>query len=133
MVNSPPRELRDIADGLHYPRSRNMVHGDSKGVRDYSEPRFATVLTPRQPNTSMDVTGRARIMDFGLTTATQCLDFVQNTLNDQGHAVRWTTPEILNEQGTYSKEVDVFSFATGTIEVRSELPSVYRDLAHTSS
>jgi serine/threonine protein kinase len=42
---------------------------------------------------------------------------------DQGHSVRWTAPEILNGQGTYSKETDVFSFAMVTIEVRCEWPT----------
>jgi hypothetical protein len=38
--------------------------------------------------------------------------------DDQGHIPRWTAPEILNNQGTYSKEADVFSFAMVMIEVR---------------
>lgn len=32
--------------------------------------------------------------------------------------MQWTAPEILNGQGTYSKETDVFSFAMVAIEVR---------------
>ena len=47
-------------------------------------------------------------------------DLMQSALNDQGHLhiTRWTAPEILNEQGTYSREGDVFSFAMVAIEVR---------------
>ena len=135
MVNSLPRKLRDITDGLHCPYSCNMVHGHFKGVRDYSEPRFATVLTLklRQPNTVVDVTGCAWITGFCLATATRDIDSVQSTLDDQGHAPRWTTLEILSKQGTYNKEADVFSFAAVMIEVRSGLPSVCRGLAYTST
>ena len=42
----PPLELRDIANGLYYLHSRDVIHGSIKGVRDYSESCFTTVLTP---------------------------------------------------------------------------------------
>jgi len=38
-------QLRDIADGLYYLHSRNVVHGDLKGVRDCSKPCFTAILT----------------------------------------------------------------------------------------
>jgi len=65
----------------------------------------------------VDSSGRARITDFGLATVTRNLDSIRSASDDQGHTVRWTAPEILNE-GTYSKEADVFSFAMVMIEVR---------------
>ena len=37
---------------------------------------------------------------------------------DHGHTVRWTVPEILNEEGIYGKEADIFSFAMVMIMVR---------------
>ena len=64
----------------------------------------------------MDESGRARIAGFSITTVTRDRDPVQDTLGDS--AARWTAPEILNEQGPYSKEADVFSFAMVIIEVR---------------
>jgi len=66
----------------------------------------------------MDVAGRARITDFGLANVVQNLDSMRSATDDKGHTARWTAPEILNEQGTYSKEADVFSFAMVMIEVR---------------
>ena len=77
----------------------------------------------------MDAAGRARITDFGLVMVTQDLDSVRTAVGDHGHTVRWTAPEILNEQGTYSKEADIFSFAMVMIEVHCKSHSVWRDAA----
>ena len=112
-----PRQLSDIAEGLNYLHSCNVVHGDLKGVRDCSESRFTAVFTPSQPNILVDATGRARITDFGLATVAKNSDSMWNASGDWGHSVRWTAPEILNEQGMYSREADVFSLAMVTIEV----------------
>ena len=65
----------------------------------------------------MDANDHARITDFGLARATQNLDSMRSASEEQGHTARWTAPEILNEQGTYSKEADVFAFAMVMIEV----------------
>ena len=120
IIHLAPPKLRDTADGLRYLHSCNIVHGDLKGVRDNSESRF-TILTSGQPNVLVDAAGHARITDFGLA---QDLDAMQSALNDQGRTVRWTAPEILNEEGTFSKEADVFSFAMVMIEVHHRLPFV---------
>jgi serine/threonine protein kinase len=65
----------------------------------------------------VDSAGHARITDFGLARVTQNLDSMRSASDDHGHTLRWTAPEILNNQGTYSKEADVFSFAMVMIEV----------------
>ena len=79
---------------------------------------FVTEVTRVQQNILVDDTGHARITDFGLATVTQNLDSMRSTSGDLGHTARWTAPEILSEQGTYSEEADVFSFAMVMIEVR---------------
>ena len=117
MVRLPSHKLRDVTDGLYYLHSRNVVHGDLKGVRDHFESSFFTVLTHVQSNILVDVSGHARITDFGLASVTRNLDSIRSASDDQGHTARWTAPEILNEQGTYSKEADVFSLAMVMIEV----------------
>ena len=94
-----------------------MIHGDLKGVGGCLRSRFSIVLTRGQLNILMDGSGNARIADFGLATVTQNLDSLRSTSCQRGHTVRWTAPELLNE-GTYSKETDVFSFAMVMIEVR---------------
>jgi len=68
----------------------------------------------------MDDVGRARITDFGLATVTQNLDSMRGASGGQSNTARWTAPEILNEEGTFSKESDVFSFAMVMIEVHYE-------------
>lgn len=77
-----------------------------------------TVLTRVQPNILVDDTEQARITDFGIATVTQNLDSIRSASEHQGHTARWTAPEILNEEGTYSKEADVFAFAMVMIEVQ---------------
>ena len=65
----------------------------------------------------MDAAGRARITDFGHAMVTENLDSIRSAPNDHRLTTRLTAPEILNEEGTYSKEVDVFSFAMVSTEV----------------
>ena len=48
------------------------------------------------------------------------MDSMQGASDGPGHTARWTAPEILNDQGTYSREADVFSFAMVMIEVPRE-------------
>ena len=74
-------------------------------------------MTRVQPNILVDAAGRARITDFGLATVTQNLDSIRSGTGDHGHTARWTAPEILNEEASYSKEADIFSFAMVAIEV----------------
>jgi len=79
---------------------------------------FTTViLTPNQPNILMDTTGRALITDCGLAMVTQNLGSIRSAPDEHGHITRWIAPEILANQGTFSKEADVFSFAMVMIEV----------------
>ena len=112
--------MYDVAKGLHFLHSRNIVHGDLRGVRGYSKPRFTIVLTYDQANILVDASGLARLTDFCLATVTQNLDSMRSSSGGPGHTARWTAPEILNEGGTYSKEADVFSFAMVMIEVRDK-------------
>jgi serine/threonine protein kinase len=111
-----PYQLSDVARGLCYLHSCNVIHGDLKGVRGYSKSCFSTVLTLSQPNVLVDDFGHAHIADFGFATVTQNLDSVPSASGHHGYTVRWAAPEVLND-GTYSKEADIFSFAMVMIEV----------------
>jgi len=116
--HSLPRQLSDVAEGLNYLHSCNVIHGDLKGVRSYSMSLFAATLTPIQSNVLVDAAGHSRITDFGLAVVTHTLDSIQTASGEYVHDARWTAPEILDGRGTYTKEADVFSFAMVTIEVR---------------
>ena len=108
-------QLSDVAEGLNYLHSCDMIHGDLNGVRGCSRSYFATEFTADQSNILVDATGHAQITDFGLAMVAQGPD---STLD-----ARWIAPEILSDQGTYSKEADVFSFAGVAIEVRCRQPT----------
>ena len=116
-----PFQLSDVAKGLNYLHSSNMVHGDLKGVRDYYRPSFTSIFTSSQSSVLVDANGHARITDFGLASITQDPDFMRSASAEHGRNTRWVAPEILDGQGTYSKEADVFSFAGVAIEVRCKL------------
>jgi len=119
---TPLSQLSDVANGLCYLHSCNVIHGDLKGVGG-STFLFTAILTSRQLNILVDDSSCARIADFGLAKVTQNLDSMRSTSPQNGHSARWTAPEVLKE-GTCSKEADIFSFAMVMIEVRRGLFSV---------
>jgi len=120
-------QLSDIAKGLHYLHSCNVIDGDLKGVCG-SKSNFTVVLTPFQPNILVDDIGNARIVDFGLTTVTQNPDSTRSVSHDHGHTPRWSVPEVL-KGGAYNKEADIFSFAMVMIEVRHGVCTAHRTSA----
>jgi serine/threonine protein kinase len=115
-------KLSSIASGLEYLHSHEVIHGNLKGVCYRSQLSSGIGLTLGQPNILVDNSGRAQITDFGLAALTQNPASMQAFLDDQN--ARWTAPEILSDQGTYSKEADVFSLAMVMIEVRYGRPAV---------
>ena len=111
-------QLSDVADGLNYLHSCNMVHGDLKGVSTSSRSHLITLPMSCESNILVDATGHARITDFGLAIVTQDLDSVRNPSVERGQSVQWIAPEILDNRGIYSNDADIFSFAGVAIEVR---------------
>ena len=63
----------------------------------------------------MDDAGCARLADFGLAAVT--LEFGSAGSTEDGYALRWAAPEILDDERPVSKESDVYSFAMVVIEV----------------
>ena len=112
-----PHQLSDVANGLCYLHSRDVIHGDLKGVRDYSESRPITALTPDQPNILVDASGHARIMDFRLATLAADVGSERNPSDQCAGSEKWSAPEALNN-GTTSKKTDIFSLALVMVEVR---------------
>jgi len=125
---SPRSQLSDIAKGLCYLHSCNVIHGDLKGVRGCSKSHSLISLTSGQANILVDNSGSARVADFGLATVTKNLDSTRSTSCQRGHTARWAAPEVLSE-GTFSKWTDIFSFAMVMTEVRHRRSTTCRILA----
>ncbi|KAG6871954.1 hypothetical protein C0995_014553 [Termitomyces sp. Mi166 len=96
----------DIAEGLEYLHTMQptIVHGDLKAV-----------------NILMSNSGRARLADFGLSTASnsQALKLSSFSFGVTGGTSRWMAPELLDgRQPANTTQTDVYSFAiifSGTI------------------
>ena len=84
----------------------------------------------QQGNILVDDSGRARIADVGLAIITRGVDSELSTSGDEGHGARWAAPEILNDQGGYSKEADVFSFAMVMSEVGRRISTTFGVFAY---
>jgi len=117
------RQLCDVAKGLEYLHTCDVIHGDLKGVSGSKHP-FTAVLTLDQKNVLVDDSGHARIADFGLATVARNMDSMR-TASQCGGFSRWTAPEVLNGE-LPSKEMDIFSFAMVMIEVRRGRSAVHR-------
>lgn len=130
-AHSPSFQLSDVADGLSYLHSCDVIHGDLKGVSDLSESHPTVVLTPGKSSILVDNSGHARIAGFGFATVTQDHDFIGNGSGDHGPTPRWIAPEILHcNQGSYTRQADVFSFAMVVIEVHFGRSLAYRILPY---
>ncbi|KAF9645565.1 kinase-like protein, partial [Thelephora ganbajun] len=99
-----------VAKGLGYIHSCDVIHGDLKGVR-------GTTYSLTLANIPVDATGNARIVDFGLATVARDINLLVSNTDRRGIAAQYAAPEILRNNGCYSKESDVFSFGMVTIEV----------------
>jgi serine/threonine protein kinase len=122
-------QLSDVAKGLCYLHSCNIIHGDLKGVRGYSKSCFAAVLTPHELNILVNDSGHALITDFGLAMVVRNLDSILSAPLQHGHTQRWAAPEILKE-GPNSRKADVFAFAMVMIEVCHGWSTARRVLAY---
>ncbi|KAF5349239.1 hypothetical protein D9756_009417 [Leucocoprinus leucothites] len=93
--------IRDIASGLKYLHTQNIVHGDLKGA-----------------NVLVDSSGRACLADFGLSTIRDPEVLAITTSSSSsgcGGTIRWMAPELLGSQDTdepiNTKASDIYAFA----------------------
>ncbi|KAJ3570292.1 hypothetical protein NP233_g4498 [Leucocoprinus birnbaumii] len=84
--------VSDIASGIHYLHSRNIVHADLKAG-----------------NILVSGAKRAMIADFGISHLVMT-KFVTSSEN-AGGTVNWMAPELLTDQTSPAKETDVWAFS----------------------
>lgn len=90
--------LSDVAKGLHYLHSCDVVHMEIKAS-----------------NVLVDASRHARITDFGLAAVTTRENFAMSPYQPE-YSPRWSAPEVLKERA-YTTASDVFSFAMLMAEV----------------
>ncbi|KNE70422.1 serine/threonine protein kinase [Allomyces macrogynus ATCC 38327] len=92
--------LHEVAQGMVYLHSKNILHGDLKGN-----------------NVLVDGFGRAQVANFGqlrtLSMASRALMFKNGSVGN----VRWIGPERYKRKAQYRLELDVFAFAMVIYEV----------------
>ncbi|KAF9643029.1 kinase-like protein [Thelephora ganbajun] len=91
--------ISNIAEGLRYLHTRNVIHGNLKGL-----------------NVLVDDHARARVADFGIAVAARNLNLIRPVTTQPLHALRWSAPEVLKGEDL-NKKSDIFSFAMVMIEV----------------
>ncbi|KAG9082547.1 hypothetical protein FS749_006779 [Ceratobasidium sp. UAMH 11750] len=95
-----------ICSGLAYLHESNMVHGDVKGL-----------------NILISEGGVAKLTDFGNTILKQYTLEFTGTTGSSKISVRWAAPELLNGQGTYTKEADIYALGMTFLEtVTGKIP-----------
>ena len=108
-------QLSDVARGLDYLHSRNVIHGALRGVCDHPKSRSIRTLTPGQSNILVDAEGHARIMGFCFTEVTPNDGKVQPASSQRFENTQWCAPEVLGDEGM-TKKADIFSLAMVMIE-----------------
>ena len=117
-------QLWDVADGLHYLHSHNVIHGDLKGVsHSILHPQFSRsqilISVNSKGNILIDKDGHARLMDFRLASIIrEEYPTVSPQESSAENTTTWAAPEILRG-GPVTKEGDVFTFAMVAVEVRT--------------
>lgn len=116
--SSSIRQLCDVAEGLNYIHSRNVVHGAIKGVRTLELADNLAEIA--QSNLLVDYLGRARVTDFILAAVNQNQCSTCGVAKAHSLNTRWSAPEVSefsSEIGPLTDKADVFSFAMVIIEV----------------
>ena len=117
-------QLWDVANGLHYLHSRNVIHGDLKGVsHPICHSRFSwsqiLISVNSKANILIDKDGHARLTDFGLASITRGEYSIFSPQESSAeNTATWAAPEVLRGSPA-TKEGDVFTFAMVAVEVRT--------------
>ncbi|KAG8684680.1 hypothetical protein FRC11_011746 [Ceratobasidium sp. 423] len=98
-ANRPELSVQ-VASGLAYIHSHDMVHGDIKGL-----------------NVLISSNGVAKLTDFGLSTMSESSLEFSTTTSPQAGSIRWAALELLSEESAKSRESDVYALGMTILEV----------------
>ena len=131
------RQLLDISSGLQFLHSRDVIHGDLKGVSvpnifPITQPIHVLILCFFKDNILITTSGAACLGDFGLSSIAS-FSCTETSAHGARGTVRWMAPELIlpvDEKSSRrsTKESDVYAFAMVAIEVLYTLiPNSARD------
>ena len=117
-------KLLQVAKGLQYLHSFDVVHGDLKGVSALSPQTYATLMNFIEANVLISKSGSAQVCDYGLSPIISNPIFTVVATQGVAGSSRWLAPEIIDPPTgagskplTASKSADVFAFAMLAVEV----------------
>ena len=115
-------QLLQVAKGLQYLHSLDIVHGNLKGVSDASPQTNLSLIKFVQANVLISESGNARVCDYGLTPFISDPTFTVAATPGVVGSSQWLAPELIGPpEGPNprfeSKPADVFAFAMLVVEV----------------
>jgi len=124
----------DIAQGLEYLHSKNIIHGDLKGVS-----LLMQMSLPTSPNFAFQVnilvspSGRACLADFGLATTMESKPG-STSMNRTAGTLRWQAPELFPDMDSDAENIqhrntfatDVYAYGLVCYEASQILRFVLR-------
>ncbi|KAF9257057.1 kinase-like protein, partial [Marasmius fiardii PR-910] len=105
-IHNRLRVISEIAAGIMYLHSRNIIHGDIKGT-----------------NVLVDEQGQCYLADFGLATAAMTSTLLSTTTAGGGKGtIRWMAPELFTFDGTEFGDdlTDIYAYACTVYEIVAE-------------
>ncbi|KAF8211580.1 kinase-like domain-containing protein [Mycena galopus ATCC 62051] len=110
--------ILDVAEGLEYLHSKNVVHGDLKTVW-LSMFLTSSYIFESQLNILVTPSGRACIADFGLSSIVDelSLKMTFSSHSGRGGTVRYQAPELLKNDSPNHFGSDVYAFACVCYEI----------------
>ena len=107
--------------GVEYLHENGIVHGDLKGVRDLKRRLPCKFTCFAQANVMIDDSGRARLIDFGLSRLWDSVVGASGlTMSTVSFSLRWCAPElVLSDKAQVTKSSDVYACASTALQVRT--------------
>ncbi|KAF4600374.1 hypothetical protein EYR38_004999 [Pleurotus pulmonarius] len=124
-------KIREVASGLTYLHSKDVIHGDLSGVSVTFVVSSFSLSNVLQSNILLDDAERVCISDFGLATIVAQFRGTSLDSSTVSGAIRWMAPECVFGHGPTTPSSDVYSFGSIMYQVfTSQVPYVGTKEAH---